>query len=55
MQKLREWQTASDSDWVGANQREAIIRPMVDQGRLKETDVTAAACELKLSRATFYR
>ena len=55
MQKWREWQTASDSDWGVANQREAMIRPMVDQGRLKETDVTAAAYELKLSRATLYR
>jgi putative transposase len=57
MQKWREWQSASDSDWGGiASQREIVIRPLVDQGaRLTETDVITAAVELKLSRATLYR
>ena len=55
MQRWREWQTASDSDWGVASQREAVIRPLADQVRLTETDVTTAAHQLKLSRATLYR
>src|SRR6266542_1960226 len=55
MPKWQEWQTASDGDWGVASQREAVIRPLADQVRLTEEDVTAAAHQLKLSRATLYR
>ena len=55
MSKWREWATASDGDWGVACQREAVIRPLVDQGRLTEADVADAAIQLNLSRATLYR
>ncbi len=55
MHKWREWQTASDSDWLKASQREAIIRPLADQVRLTEADVCTAAQNLQTSRATLYR
>ena len=55
MQKWREWQTASDSEWGVASQREAVIRPLADQIRLTEADVITATQQLNLSRATVYR
>ena len=55
MQKWREWQTASDGDWLKACQREAIIRPLADQTRLTKEDVCTAAKSLQTSRATLYR
>ena len=55
MHKWREWQTASDSDWLKASQRETIIRPLAEQTRLTEADVRTAAKSLQISRATLYR
>ena len=55
MQKWRQWQTASDSDWGVALEREAVIRPLVDQPLLTQEVVHHAAGQLGLSRAMLYR
>lgn len=55
MQKWRQWQTASDSDWALALAREAVVRPLVDQAPLTQAVVQLAAGQLGLSRATVYR
>jgi hypothetical protein len=55
MQKWREWSTASDADWDKALQREAVIRPLAEQARLGEREVTDAASRLQLGRVTTYR
>jgi putative transposase len=55
MPEWREWATASDGDWIVANQREAVIRPLADQVRLTAQDVAAATFQLNLSRAMLYR
>jgi|SRR6516162_3906105 len=55
MQKWREWQTASDSDWNLALEQEAVIRFLAEQTRLTRASVDQAAQQLRLSRGTLYR
>jgi hypothetical protein len=54
MQRWREWQAASASDWGAAHQREAVIRPLAEQTRLAAPLVAEAllAFGLDESRST---
>jgi len=55
MQKWRQWQSAPQSEWIIAMEREAVIRPMADLTRLTQTMVNGAASRLGLSRTAIYR
>jgi putative transposase len=54
MQKWRSWEAASDSEWGLALEREAVIRPLAEQGRLSVAAIDDAADRLRLSRSVLY-
>ena len=54
MQKWRSWEAASDSEWGLALEREAVIRPLAEQGRLSVAAIDEAADRLRLSRSVLY-
>jgi putative transposase len=55
MQKWRQWESASDSDWGIALEREAVIRPLVEERRLGDESIEEAGRRLGLCRALIYR
>ncbi|MGA2648332.1 MAG: helix-turn-helix domain-containing protein, partial [Candidatus Sulfotelmatobacter sp.] len=55
MQKWRQWESASDSDWGTALQREAVIRPMAEDGKVGKASVQEAGRQLGVSRTLIYR
>ena len=50
MQKWQEGQTAAHGDWSVALRREAVIRPLAEQVRLRESMVDEAADQLGVGR-----
>ena len=55
MQKWRQWESAPDSDWGTALQREAVIRPLAEEWKLGRVAVQEASQHLGVSRALVYR
>ena len=55
MQKWQQWESASDSDWSLAVEREAVIRPLAEQQRLCTDDVEQAARHLGVVRSVLYK
>ena len=55
MQKWRQWESAPDSDWGTALQREAVIRPLAEEWKLGRAAVQEASQHLGVSRALVYR
>jgi hypothetical protein len=51
MQNWRPWDTASDGDWGLAVKREAVIRPLSEEGKLSGQRVQEAMLLLNLSRS----
>jgi hypothetical protein len=54
MQKWRQWENADQDAWQLALEREAVIRPLAEQGRLSPTLVQDATRQLRLSRSVLY-
>jgi putative transposase len=54
MQKWQQWETASRVDWGLAVEREAVIRPLVEQQSLTLGDVERAVRQLRVSRSLLY-
>jgi putative transposase len=54
MQKWQQWETAGEAAWGLAMQREAVIRPLAEQTRLRAESVADAARQLGLSRSVLY-
>jgi hypothetical protein len=54
MQKWRQWESAPDSEWKAAVEREAVIRPLAELTRLTETAVDQAVERLDLGRTSIY-
>ena len=54
MQKWRQWEAASEADWGLALQREAVIRPLAEQGKLSGGDVEMATRQLRIGRSVLY-
>ena len=54
MQKWQQWETAGEATWGLAMQREAVIRPLAEQTRLRAESVADAARQLGLSRSVLY-
>jgi putative transposase len=54
MQKWQQWETAGEAAWGLAMQREAVIRPLAEQARLRAESVADAARQLGLSRSVLY-
>jgi hypothetical protein len=54
MQKWQPWETAGEAAWGLAMQREAVIRPLAEQARLRAKSVADAARQLGLSRSVHY-
>lgn len=54
MQKWQQWETASQVDWGLAVEREAVIRPLVEQQSLTLGDVERAVSQLRVSRSLLY-
>ena len=54
MQNWRLWETASDTEWGLALEREAVIRPLTEQERLSTALVQEAIARLGVSRTIFY-
>ena len=55
MQSWRQWESAPDSDWGTALEREAVIRPIAEGRKLGKAVVEEAGKHLGLSRALIYR
>src|SRR5215472_1919893 len=55
MQKWRQWESAPDSDWGTALEREAVIRPLAEERKLGRAAVQEASQHLGVSRALVYR
>jgi putative transposase len=55
MQNWRPWDTASDGDWGLAVQRETVIRPLSEEGKLSGQRVQEAMLQLDLSRSALYK
>lgn len=55
MQTWRQWESAPDSDWGTALEREAVIRPIAEGRKLGKAVVEEAGKHLGLSRALIYR
>jgi putative transposase len=55
MQKWQQWESASDADWGLAVEREAVIRPLAAQKRLRTDDVEEAARHLGVVRSVLYK
>ena len=54
MQKWRQWESAPDSEWSVAVEREAVIRPLAELNRLSQTAVDHAVELLGLGRTSIY-
>lgn len=54
MQKWRQWEAASESDWGLAVEREGVIRPLAERQKLKIDDVEDAMHRLRISRSVLY-
>jgi hypothetical protein len=54
MQKWRQWENADQDAWQLALEREAVIRPLAEQGRLSPSLVQDATRQLRLSRSVLY-
>ena len=54
MQNWHTWESATEEDWSLALRREAVIRPLAEQSRLRSAIVTEAAAELDLGRSALY-
>src|SRR5438067_8640421 len=55
MQKLSPgWQDLTDLQWQEACRREAVIRPLAEQGRLSRQEAAAAAERLGMGRTLLY-
>ena len=54
MQKWRQWENADQDAWQLALEREDVIRPLAEQGRLSPTLVQDATRQLRLSRSVLY-
>ena len=55
MQKWRPWDTASKVDWSLAVEREAVIRPLAQEGKLSGELVHEAMLRLNLGRSMLYK
>jgi putative transposase len=54
VQKWRQWEAASEADWGLALEREAVIRPLAEQGKVSTGDVEEATRQLQMSRSLLY-
>ena len=54
MQKWRQWEAASEAAWGLALEREAVIRPLAEQGKVSMGDVEEATRQLQMSRSLLY-
>ena len=50
MQKWRQWEAASEAEWGLALEREAVIRPLAEQEKLKILQVAEAMHRLRIGR-----
>lgn len=55
MQKWRQWQSAPDSEWAIALDREAVIAPIAGLSRLTKHDIDQACDQLRIGRSAIYR
>ena len=60
MQKWRPWETANEVEWGHAVERESVIRPLAEEGKLTNGRLQEAMLRLGLSRSicestTFFR
>jgi putative transposase len=55
MPKWRQWESAPDSEWGTALEREAVIRPLAEERRLGAAAILEAGRRLGVSRALIYR
>ena len=55
MQAWRQWESAPDSDWGTALEREAVIRPMAEERKLGKAAIEEASRHLRMSPALVYR
>ena len=54
MQNWHQWEAAGEAAWSVALRREAVIRPLAEQARLRVESIADAASELGLSRSVLY-
>ncbi len=54
MQKWRQWEAASEAEWGLALEREAVIRPLAEQGKVSVGDVEMATRQLRIGRSVLY-
>ena len=55
MKNPRSWQNATKAEWEEACRREAVIKPLVDNGPVSSARAGQAAKELGISRSLVYR
>ena len=55
MKNRRSWHGASKAEWKEACRREAVVRPLVEEGSVSNAQADQAAQELGLSRSLVYR
>jgi putative transposase len=51
----KSWHSASKAEWEAACRREAVIRPLVEEGSVSNARADQAAKELGVSRSLVYR
>ena len=54
MQKWRQWEAASEAEWGLALERETVIRPLAEQGKVSVGDVEMATRQLRIGRSVLY-
>jgi len=55
MQRWRQWETASKSDWRAAAARESVIRALAEEERLTNEQLREAMLRLNLGRSVLYK
>jgi putative transposase len=54
-QNWRQWETAAKADWGLAVERESVIRPLAEEGKVTDERLQDAMLRLNLGRSVLYK